>query len=96
MRIDIKPLHDCRGSVGVADKPAVIANPSEPRQVWSGLALVAMLLASTACRQDMHDQPKYQPLEQSSFFEDGRASRPLVAGTIAQGHLNEDEQLYTG
>ena len=44
----------------------------------------------------MHDQPKYQPLEQSSFFEDGRASRPLVAGTIAQGHLNEDEHLYTG
>jgi mono/diheme cytochrome c family protein len=44
----------------------------------------------------MHDQPKYQPLEHSAFFEDGRASRPLLAGTIAQGHLREDEQLYTG
>jgi len=38
----------------------------------------------------MHDQPKYQPLERSSFFDDGRASRPLVPGTIAQGQLHED------
>jgi len=44
----------------------------------------------------MHDQPKYQPLERSAFFEDGRASRPLAAGTIAQGHLRDDELLYTG
>ena len=44
----------------------------------------------------MHDQPKYQPLERSSFFDDGRASRPLLAGTIAQGQLREDAHLYTG
>ena len=55
-----------------------------------------LLLLTTACRQDMHDQPKYQPLERSAFFEDGRASRPLLAGTIAQGHLRDDEHLYTG
>jgi mono/diheme cytochrome c family protein len=59
------------------------------------LALIALLL-TTACRQDMHDQPKYKPLGRSAFFEDGRASRPLLAGTIARGHLQEDEQLYTG
>jgi len=44
----------------------------------------------------MHDQPKYQPLERSRFFEDGRASRPLPAGTVARGHLREDTLLYTG
>ena len=55
-----------------------------------------LLLLTTACRQDMHDQPKYQPLERSAFIEDGRASRPLLAGTIAQGHLRDDEHLYTG
>jgi hypothetical protein len=27
----------------------------------AGLALLAML-AAAGCRQDMHDQPKYQPL----------------------------------
>jgi hypothetical protein len=48
------------------------------------------------CRQDMHDQPKYEPLETSSTFSDGRASRPLIEGTIARGHLNEDVALYTG
>ena len=44
----------------------------------------------------MHDQPKYQPLERSAFFEDGRASRPLVPGTIAQGQLHDNDHLYTG
>lgn len=44
----------------------------------------------------MHDQPKYEPLEASSTFSDGRSSRPLVEGTIARGHLNEDVALYTG
>ena len=60
------------------------------------VATVALLFTAAGCRQDMHDQPKYQPLERSSFFEDGRASRPLLAGTIARGHLREDEHLYTG
>ena len=62
----------------------------------TGLALAALMLALSGCRQDMHDQPKYQPLEHSSFFEDGRASRPLLVGTIAQGQLRDDEHLYTG
>lgn len=44
----------------------------------------------------MHDQPKYEALEKSNFFEDGRASRPLVAGTVARGQLRADTFLYTG
>ena len=31
------------------------------------------LSAGAGCRQDMHDQPKYEPLEASEFFADGRA-----------------------
>jgi mono/diheme cytochrome c family protein len=49
-----------------------------------------------ACRQDMHDSPSYDPLQESTFFADGRASRTLVANTIARGQLREDEHLYTG
>jgi mono/diheme cytochrome c family protein len=60
------------------------------------IAVVCLMVVASGCRQDMHDQPKYQPLERSSFFEDGRASRPLLAGTIAQGQLREDAHLYTG
>ena len=44
----------------------------------------------------MHDQPRYEAFEASDFFEDGRASRPLVEGTVAQGQLQLDEHLYTG
>jgi mono/diheme cytochrome c family protein len=49
-----------------------------------------------ACRQDMHDQPKYVPLRQSTFFGDERSARPLVPGTVARGQLHEDTLLYTG
>jgi mono/diheme cytochrome c family protein len=51
---------------------------------------------ASACRQDMHDQPKYVPLRQSSFFGDERSARPLVPGTVARGELRDDPLLYTG
>jgi hypothetical protein len=60
----------------------------------SWIALGLMLLAG--CRQDMHDQPRYEPLEPSTFFADGRSSRPLVEGTVARGYLRLDELLNTG
>jgi len=44
----------------------------------------------------MHDQPKYIPLRQSSFFGDDRSARPLVPGTVARGTLNADSLLQTG
>ncbi len=59
-------------------------------------ATAAVLLILTACRQDMHDQPRFRPLRPSHFFDDGRSARPLLAGTVARGHLNEDAHLYTG
>ena len=44
----------------------------------------------------MHDQPKYVPLRQSTFFNDARSARPLVDGTVARGQLHDDELIYTG
>ena len=44
----------------------------------------------------MHDQPKYIPLRPSSFFGDGRSQRPLIDGTVARGHLDDDTAFYTG
>lgn len=44
----------------------------------------------------MHDQPKYIPLRQAAFFGDDRSARPIVAGTVARGHLDDDALLYTG
>jgi mono/diheme cytochrome c family protein len=59
-------------------------------------SLIAAGLAATGCRQDMHDQPKYIPLRESTFFSDARSARPLVAGTVARGQLHEDALLYAG
>jgi len=44
----------------------------------------------------MQDQPKYKPLQESHFFDDGRSSRHLVPGTVARGHLDADTSFYTG
>ncbi|MGE5245948.1 MAG: c-type cytochrome [Betaproteobacteria bacterium] len=60
------------------------------------MAAALLLLAGAGCRQDMHDQPKYIPLRRSTFFGDERSARPLVPGTVARGHLEEDTLLYTG
>lgn len=49
-----------------------------------------------ACRQQMADQPRYDPLEASDFFADGQAARPVVANTVARGTLKDDEHLYEG
>lgn len=61
----------------------------------SVLAIVVSV-ALAGCRQDMHDAPSYDPMQESTFFTDGRASRTFVANTIARGHLREDEHLFTG
>ena len=60
------------------------------------LAVSASLVFLAACRQDMHDQPRYEPLEASAFFADGRSARPQVRGTVARGELRLDEHLYAG
>jgi mono/diheme cytochrome c family protein len=64
------------------------------RQASLTLAILALLAA--ACRQDMAEQPRYDPLEASRVFPDGQAARPRVAGTVARGELRDDTALFTG
>ena len=58
--------------------------------------LAVLVILGSACRQDMHDQPRFEALEATDFFPDGRASRPDVPGTVARGELRLDEHLYKG
>lgn len=44
----------------------------------------------------MAEQPRYEPLGKSDFFNDGRSARQPVEGTVARGELRDDEQFYTG
>jgi len=58
--------------------------------------LVGTVLFLAGCRLDMHDQPKFKPLRQSTFYADKRSSRPIIEGTVARGQLKEDTYFYTG
>ncbi len=60
------------------------------------LILSVGLLSVSSCRQDMHDQPNYTPLERSDFFDDGSSSRLPVEGTVARGSLRTDPHFDTG
>jgi mono/diheme cytochrome c family protein len=67
------------------------------RHIALAVALAALSLgAGTACRQDMHDAPRYDTLEKSDFFADQRTARPLIDGTVARGQLRADDVFYTG
>lgn len=59
------------------------------------LGLLA-LAALGGCRQDMHDQQRLEAYEVSAFFQDGRAMRPRVPGTVARGEQFEDAAFLTG
>lgn len=63
------------------------------------IALMACLivLGLAGCdRLDMYVQPRYEPLEKSTFFADGLSARQPIVGTIARGQLREDVVYYTG
>lgn len=65
------------------------------RTAISMTALAAMLVLA-GCRQDMHNQPKFYPQRSTTFFADGRSSRPQVENTVARSQLNQDAYFYTG
>lgn len=46
--------------------------------------------------QDMDSQPKYKAQRENTIFADGRADREALPGTVAVGHLNEDDHLFRG
>src|SRR5688572_8045827 len=62
---------------------------------WVAITLATTLL-SLGCQQEMANQPRYEALEASPVFEDGRSSRPPVPGTVARGELQLEEAYFTG
>jgi mono/diheme cytochrome c family protein len=43
----------------------------------------------------MYSQPKFKTYAPSSFFADGRSSRPNVPGAVVAGQVQTDTYLYT-
>jgi mono/diheme cytochrome c family protein len=58
--------------------------------------MLVLGLALASCRQDMHDQPRFESNEASQLFPDGRADRPRVPGTIAREDEIDDDFLISG
>jgi mono/diheme cytochrome c family protein len=58
--------------------------------------IVFAFLACTACRRDMADQARREPLEASRFFADGASARVPPPHTVARGEAREDEYFHTG
>lgn len=83
-----------RGQDVRRQRPDVSTSRRGGRPLQLGFIFAMALLVG--CRQDMHDQPKYEPFEESDFFSDGRASRLQIAGTVARGQLREDSVFYQG
>jgi hypothetical protein len=56
-------------------------------------SLCFCLLAASGCgtlRQDMANQPRQNPLSPASFFQDGRAARPIIDNTVIRGSVDDD------
>jgi len=62
-------------------------------KLFAGILAIA---ATSACRLDMHVQPRQNPLSYSEFYADHRSARPPVEGTVARGQLYSDAYFYTG
>lgn len=58
----------------------------------AALALAAGLAGCT----DMWNGNKMKPLEESGFYADRQASRPLVEGTVPRGMANVSDAFHTG
>src|ERR1700681_1866176 len=87
-----------RKKLGIPQTPArraSLGGPSCPS--WSKVfAAITAITLTTACRIDMHVQPRQNPLSRSDFYSDQRSARPPVEGTVARGQLHEDSYFYTG
>ncbi|MCE9531784.1 MAG: cytochrome c [Planctomycetes bacterium] len=66
------------------------------RGIATVLSLASFAFALPACQQKMAHQPYFKPLEESTFFADGRSARPREEGTISRAQLQEFNPLVTG
>ena len=63
-----------------------------PKALFLLVSLSPCLLVCCAagCRQEMANQPRYSPLQESNFFGDDRSARPLEPGTVPRGQVQGD------
>ena len=72
------------------------------------LAMVGLVALVAGCQGQQHEEPPihiipnmdyqqyYEAQEASEYYEDGRAARPPVEGTVARGFLKDNTHLWEG
>lgn len=58
--------------------------------------LFGALFALSACRQDMHDAPRYEEYEAAGLFPKGMANIQPLKGAVARGSRDPKSPLATG
>jgi Cytochrome C oxidase, cbb3-type, subunit III len=53
-------------------------------------------LVLLGCRQEMRDDSRLKPYQETPFFADRDSSRPLVNGVVPRGEARTDDFLYAG
>ena len=76
---------------------SVLIGPSGHRVIFTAVIAILFLLTGCAETGQMRNQPRYDPLEPSNLFADGRSARALVPGTVAYANGQPvDSPLMTG
>lgn len=60
------------------------------------LAVATVAVVAAGCHTDMWVQPRLKPMEPAENLPNGSSSQPPVPGTVAIGHLNDDDVFYKG
>lgn len=75
-------------------RPPSARLPSRRRATAWVCCAAGALAAALGCRQAIDNQPRYEPLEPSTFFHDGRSSRHLVPGTVPRGFVRHEKYSF--
>jgi mono/diheme cytochrome c family protein len=73
-----------------------LRSPQHARRSAAWAPAIVALAALAGCHRDMYDQPRLEPLEKNTFFDDGRSSRPLVDGVVEYGAIDPENVLLSG
>jgi mono/diheme cytochrome c family protein len=65
--------------------------------VRAGLYLVVLAaLTTTACRQDMYNQPRTKPYSATNFFPDGTSARVIPVHTVEYKSASPSDAFHSG
>src|SRR5262245_49125500 len=80
--------------------PEEFGQKNNKQHPWNTRETVVLILAFLpllcSCTQQMADQPRYDPLQSSSFFSNGSSARPLPDGVIPHDYAVSDSKPANG